>query len=290
MELKFVSERNRYVNNHEYCGDMKMYAERRAFLFNSGSSIFLQFPLAPIYHSWKFSNKFCPSAKYHSSCIQKSMLKFYSSMKNPSYEKSLCKDLWKTEDLCKAKFYSKNIRNYSSSKESSCNKSKLKECDKIKLETLAKQEIPKCCTKDPYACKKPEHIQECVKPITKCLPSVGDTPFICTSTPCPSIEDYCPPEVYTHEEKIWQILTCIGLLSVVIMSCYVYNKSKDWDKEPRPEFRDVPYLRRIVKPFPWGDGKHTLFHNPARNPISPHGYETEDPSIKKKIKNQKSNT
>lgn len=53
--------------------------------------------------------------------------------------------------------------------------------------------------------------------------------------------------VYTHEEKIWQILTCIGLLSVVIMSCYVYNKSKDWDKEPRPEFRDVPYLRRIVK-------------------------------------------
>lgn len=114
-------------------------------------------------------------------------------MKNPSYEKSLCKDLWKTEDLCKARFYSKNIRNYSSSKESSC-KSKLKKCDKIKLETLGKQEIPKYCTKDPYACKKSEHMQECVKPITKCLPPVGDTPFICTSTPCPSIEDYCPPE------------------------------------------------------------------------------------------------
>ncbi|XP_006609720.1 uncharacterized protein LOC102678057 isoform X2 [Apis dorsata] len=279
MKLKFVSERNRYVNNHEYCDEMKMYAERRASLFNSGSSIFLQFPLAPIYHSWKFSKKFCPSAKYHSLCIQKSMLKFYSSMKNPSYEKSLCKDLWKTEDLYEARFYSKNIRNYCSSKKSSCDKSKLKDCDKI--ETLAKQEISKCCSEDPYACTKPEHMQECVKPITKCLPPVGDTPFICTSTPRPSIEDYCPPEVYGHEEKIWQILCGIGMLSVVIMSCYVYSRSKEWDKEERPEFRDVPHMRRIVKPFPWGDGKHTLFHNPVRNPISPHGYEAEHPHAKK---------
>lgn len=219
---------------------MKMYAERRAFLFNNGSSIFLR-PLAPIYHSWKFSKKFCPSAKYHTSCIQNSILKFYSSMKNPFYEKSLCKDLCKTE----ARFYSKNIRNYS--KKSPCDKSKLKDCDKIKLEKFAKQEIPKCCSEDPYACKKPEHMQECIKPITKCLPPVGDTSFICTSTSCPNIEDFCPPEVYGHEEKIWQILSAIGLLSVAIMSCYVYSKSKDWDKEERPEFRDVPYMRRIVK-------------------------------------------
>lgn len=118
------------------------------------------------------------------------MLKFYSSMKNPFYEKSLCKNLWKTEDLCKTRFYSKNIRNYS--KKSPCDKSKLKDCDKIKVET--KQEIPKCCSDDPYACKKPEHMQECIKPVTKCLPPVGDTSFICTSTPCPNIEDFCPPE------------------------------------------------------------------------------------------------
>lgn len=53
--------------------------------------------------------------------------------------------------------------------------------------------------------------------------------------------------VYGHEEKIWQILCGIGMLSVVIMSCYVYSRSKEWDKEERPEFRDVPHMRRIVK-------------------------------------------
>ncbi|KAK1134024.1 hypothetical protein K0M31_011809 [Melipona bicolor] len=247
---------------------MKRHNERSVFLVNSGSSIPLQFSLAPIYHSWKFSKEFCPSTEYHSSSMQKlsnSMLKKNFFTENSSS----CKNLLKSKDLFKVIFCSQNVRNYSSCKEPPCNKNQLKsdDCDKTTTND--------CCS------KFDEDVKRCSQPSRKCQLPIEDISDEYTP-PCSDVEDYCPKVIY--QDTFLKLITNIGLILLIGMSCYVYTKVKESGKQPRPEFIDVPYMRRITKPFPWGDGHHTLFHNPVRNPISPHGYEVEDPNAKKPAK------
>lgn len=186
LQLKFVSERNRYMSSREYRCEMKTYIERRGFLLDSGSSIFSQFPLAPIYHSWKFSKEFCSSAEYHSSSMQKlsnSMLKFHSFTENPSYQKSACKNLWRSRDLSEAIFCSMSFRNYSSSKEPPCDKTlKSDDCDGTTIKDVSKDCYSKFDTQD---------TQECPKSSRKCQLPVEDDCEEHSPFPCPDVKDYC---------------------------------------------------------------------------------------------------
>ncbi|XP_064612845.1 cytochrome c oxidase subunit 6A1, mitochondrial-like isoform X2 [Liolophura sinensis] len=71
--------------------------------------------------------------------------------------------------------------------------------------------------------------------------------------------------------RLWQILTLtVALPGVGIcwLSAYVISP----EHHVQPEFKPCSWLRLRNKAFPWGDGNHTLFHNPHLNPL-PDGYE-----------------
>lgn len=87
-------------------------------------------------------------------------------------------------------------------------------------------------------------------------------------------------EVEAHAQKTMVTWRYISLFVAVPGVCLTAYNS--WTKEEehhhhveehgRPEFVPYTHLRVRSKPFPWGDGNHSLFHNPESNPL-PDGYE-----------------
>ncbi|KAG5311805.1 CX6A1 oxidase, partial [Acromyrmex insinuator] len=120
------------------------------------------------------------------------------------------------------------------------------------------------------------------------------------SDPYSSMDDHCDPcsppwrpscplprsqlsLYYPHTDPrkviFWRMLCLFVALPIVaITSAIIYTQHQEEAKKPREPFQNLPYMYRRTKRFPWGDGNHSLFHNPVKNPIPPHGYEVEDPN------------
>ena len=73
--------------------------------------------------------------------------------------------------------------------------------------------------------------------------------------------------------KTWKLIS-IFVAAPGIAFC-IYNavsKEMAHSEHERAEFKGYSHLRIRTKPFPWGDGNHSLFHNPHANAL-PEGYE-----------------
>lgn len=86
-----------------------------------------------------------------------------------------------------------------------------------------------------------------------------------------------------HDDVMWKrVFYFVAIPAVVICTIHTYIAEQEhWEHWRRPEY--VPYEFRNVrtKKFPWGDGQHSLFHNPITNPL-PTGYEPLPPELSAK--------
>ncbi|KAL1463170.1 hypothetical protein WDU94_014951 [Cyamophila willieti] len=90
---------------------------------------------------------------------------------------------------------------------------------------------------------------------------------------CECYEDAEEPN--DHGTKIWRILTLYVCIPGVILGSFLIWRHETESHHERPEFIPYEYMRIRTRPFPWGDGNHSLLHNKCLNAL-PEGYEGDE--------------
>ncbi|KAI4501491.1 hypothetical protein M0802_003368 [Mischocyttarus mexicanus] len=220
-----------------------------------------------------------------------STIRFYSTKDNCS-DKSITDEECKIKSkTCKIKDKHLNINDVVSCTKKLDTKSSLEEniCDDPSINNVKKDPIENNRTENSIPneyCEETSHRLDSNSSVKDICPT--ESYSRCPTDPnsnektsiyyCPPQKPIlpCPPEEDWTKLKFWRFLSILSYIILFVASMIIIPKVKEERKKPRPPFCDVPYMYRRTKPFPWGDGNHTLFHNPRRNPVPPDGYEVDD--------------
>merc|ERR1711976_712460 len=77
--------------------------------------------------------------------------------------------------------------------------------------------------------------------------------------------------------KLWKVLSLTVALPGIALSWYAGFKKEHEFKLSwhQPEMKEYAHLQIRQKPFFYGDGKRTIFHNPQTNVVPGEGYDEE---------------
>uniref|UniRef100_A0AC35TZF3 Cytochrome c oxidase polypeptide VIa n=1 Tax=Rhabditophanes sp. KR3021 TaxID=114890 RepID=A0AC35TZF3_9BILA len=77
-------------------------------------------------------------------------------------------------------------------------------------------------------------------------------------------------------QATWKKMFLAAAVPCMILTAWVaWNDHAKHHAKPRRDFVEYSYLNTRNKPFPWGDGNKSLFHNPEEQWVPGVGFEKE---------------